>query len=233
LTTTLTEFWNDRPPKFVKNPQSAHFFFSKQSDFTRRMFFSENIAYATVVYRTTDFKQEKYDLETFGRLADWPLMVRLSGYGNTILFHDPALLLTRRHEKQELFSNNFAPTPQQLINRDRLFYTAMKINILEPTVFIAYVQKALYFLYGLYDTFVTPEEKLKTSKKQLVKLAAKDGHIPLRCYAILHNIVFNKITRGITNVRYTDRKIKISFRLAFIEFHLISYKYKKFIKKLI
>ena len=104
-------------------------------------------------------------------------------------------------------------------------------RVLERSI-IKHVKKALYFLYGLYDTFVTPEEKLKTSKKQLVKLAAKDGHIPLRCYAILHNIVFNKITRGITNVRYTDRKIKISFRLAFIEFHLISYKYKKFIKKL-
>ena len=70
---------------------SDYYYFEKQKDFASHMYFLERIAYATALYRTVDFKETAIEYEKFNKFNDWPFLVKMSGYGNTVLFDDPSL----------------------------------------------------------------------------------------------------------------------------------------------
>ena len=91
ITTRYTEFFDDDFPGMPESIVSDYYYFEKQKDFASHMYFLERIPYATALYRTVDFKETAIEYEKFNKFNDWPFLVKMSGYGNTVLFDDPSL----------------------------------------------------------------------------------------------------------------------------------------------
>ena len=174
ITTRYTEFWNnDRPKNFLKI-KKEYYLYNKQKDFAAQMFFIENVAYATAIYRTNDFLKLDLEYDKYGKFNDWPLMVKMSGCGNSVLIKDPKIFYIRRHNGQDTWTNTNVIKIEQIINWDKLFYDTFKSSK-DKELIEMYKYKSEYFLKGKYDAFIPTQEKNKFSYPKLIELAEQKG----------------------------------------------------------
>lgn len=175
ITTRYTEFLDNDLPELPDRISPDYYFFRKQKDFATHMYFLERIAYATALYRTPDFKKTRIEYEKFNKFNDWPFMVKMSRYGNTVLFDDPSLFYIRRHKGQDTWTPTNVPSLQQIINWDKFFYYKVGAwNIFSKVRYI-FACWFTHFLFGKYDAFLSPQDRECCSKDDLLKMAEKSG----------------------------------------------------------
>ena len=175
ITTRYTEFFDDDFPGMPESIVPDYYYFEKQKDFASHMYFLERIAYATALYRTVDFKKTAIEYEKFNKFNDWPFLVKMSGYGNTVLFDDPSLFYIRRHKGQDTWTSTNTPSVQQIINWDKFFYNKVGAWNVFSKVHYIFVCWFTHFLFGKYDSFLSPQDRERYSKEELLKLARKRG----------------------------------------------------------
>lgn len=175
ITTRYTEFFDDSFPGMQALTTSDYYLFKSQKDFATHMYFIERIAYATALYRTSDFKKTPIEYEKFNKFNDWPFMVKMSGYGNTVLFDDPALFYIRRHKGQDTWTFTNTPSIQQIINWDKFFYNKLGAWNLFSRVHYMFACWFTHFLFGKYESFLSPQDKQQYSKEALLSQAKKEG----------------------------------------------------------
>ncbi|WP_455497340.1 glycosyltransferase family 2 protein [Coprobacter sp.] len=175
ITTRYTEFFDDNLPPIPDEVSSDYYFFKKQKDFATHMYFLERIAYATALYRTSDFRKTPIEYEKFNKFNDWPFMVKISRYGNTVLFNDPSLFYIRRHKGQDTWTSTNTPSLQQIINWDKFFYNKVGAWNLFSKVHYVFACWFTHFLFGKYDAFLSPQDKESCSKVELLRMAKKSG----------------------------------------------------------
>ena len=99
----------------------------------------------------------------------------MSGYGNTVLFDDPSLFYIRRHKGQDTWTSTNTPSVQQIINWDKFFYNKVGAWNVFSKVHYIFVCWFTHFLFGKYDSFLSPQDRERYSKEELLKLARKRG----------------------------------------------------------
>ncbi len=179
ITTRYKEFEDRNVPDFAKKINPTYFLFKKQKDFAAHMYFIEHISYAPAIYRTEDFKKTPLEYEKYNKFNDWPLMVKMSAYGKTILFDDKNIMLCRRHSGQDTWTYTNVPNLEQIVNWDKLFFDAMqlknsKFSILQKM----FNRKSWCFMKGKYTAFIPPEEKEKHTENELYIIAQKNNLFP-------------------------------------------------------
>ena len=175
ITTPYTEFRTDKPT--IQKVSDAHYLFKKQNEFARYMYFREVIAYATAIYKSRFFVEEDLEYQKFSKFNDWPLMVKMAAHGQSILFKDCNMFYVRRHDGQDTWTSTNTPSISQIINWDKFFYEVFK-KFKDKKALQNFPIKALYFLKGKYDSFISPEDRKKYSFPMVVKKANQCG-LPL------------------------------------------------------
>ena len=156
VATRLLEFKNNDRPKFKENISPIHYHFKTQTDFALNMYFMERIAYASAIFKTEYYLKEDIEYEKYTKFNDWPLMVKITKYGESCLFCDPHLMLTRRHDSQDGYSNINNPNVDQVINWDKIFYEAFAKNKNSKYHYF-YINYCQHFLKTRFDLYLKPK----------------------------------------------------------------------------
>lgn len=174
ITTRYTEFSNNESPSTFPELVRNYYLFKHCKDFATHMFFIEHIAYATAIYRTQDFLRTQIEYEKFNKFNDWPFMVKMSRYGNSILLDDKRIFYVRKHSGQDTWTHKNIPNFEQIINWDKIFYDIFK-ETKDKKLIENYKYKSEYFLKGKYEAFIPPHLKSPTSYREFINLAKKMG----------------------------------------------------------
>ena len=108
-------------------------------------------------------------------------MVKMSGYGKSILLNDKDYFLCRRHSGQDTWTYTNVPTFEQIVNWDKIFFDAMKLSNNKFSVLQKmFNRKCYYFITSKYDAFTPPSYKSKTENAyiDIVKIANKNNIYP-------------------------------------------------------
>ena len=170
VTSRYTEFF-DNVPKFNKNISYDHYLFNTMEEWSRHMYYIENIAYATAVYRSQDFLSEDLEYEKFNKFNDWPFMAKMSRHGNVVLLDDCNLFFVRRHAGQDTWTFTNAPTIRQIVNWDKFYFNALsceKDEYLKKNIIFA--KKSRYFSYGKFNAFLPEKYRTDETKDKMTSL---------------------------------------------------------------
>lgn len=159
ITTKHKNFPSEESYKISKNVKESHYLFESQKDFATYMYLFEGVAMQPTLYRVDLFKSIPRKPEDFGKFFDWPYLVELAKYGNTVLFQDENMFMVRVHKKQWTWDKNTGLSMEQLINWDKCFFEAMEASKKYSLGFLAFYCKYLRFLHGKYQAFCNADCK--------------------------------------------------------------------------
>ena len=213
LTTRYTEFTNDNL-NISKDISDKYYLFKTQQDFAYYMYFLENIAYATAIYRTKDFIVVPLEYEKYSKFNDWPFMVKISNCGNVILLDDKRMFYVRRHLQQDTWTNSNMPSLEQIANWDRCFYDAMKLKNTFSIKDLMFKIRCQYFMTGKYDNFLSKECKQKFLLENLWEVSNKINPYKM---PILSSSIFLKFCRKYKAVGVLNRIFK--------QYNIFKYRY--------
>jgi hypothetical protein len=171
ITTSYTEFI-EKYPVLNKPLEGRVYLFKSQKDFARYMFFAEKINYASAVYKTENFLKVRPDIEQHGKFYDWPFIINTAARGNIVHLKDDNIFYTRIHPGQHTNAATYLSV-KHIINWDKTLVDAMKLSSNTLAVNCAYAQKMYYFILGKYDAFLSPYDKEKYSKYDILALASQ------------------------------------------------------------
>lgn len=168
IATRSTGFSDENIPNYSENLNEEHYLFKSQQDFAKHMYFIENIAYASAIYRTEDFKKESLEYEKFSKFNDWPFIIKMAAHGSSILFNDFNVSFSRVHAQQDSVTSENYPSFEQIVNWDKFFYDIIQPQKKENEMFyIPFRCKSVFFMGGKYKLHVPDEYKKSHSIQEL------------------------------------------------------------------
>ena len=174
ITTRYTEFKDDKIPDMPEKISYNAFVFDTQKEFAEFLYYKEIVAYATAIYKTTDFKKCHIEYDKFSKFNDWPFMVKMASYGKSAIFENPKLFYIRRHNGQDTWTSTNTPTVEQIINWDLFFKNALNANK-DIKEYIKFIKHYKHFLLGKYNAFLSLNDKEKYSAQDVINIARKMG----------------------------------------------------------
>ena len=174
ITTRYKEFQDTKVPKFVDNISSDFYEFENQAEFANFLYYQEFVAYATAIYKTEFFKLTDIEYDKFNKFNDWPFMVKIAGFGKSIILKCHDIFLVRRHSGQDTWTTTNTPSIQQIINWDLFFKEALKAGETYNNL-LKFKKRYKHFLLGKYRSFLSEKDKLSITEKQLINYARQQG----------------------------------------------------------
>lgn len=157
--TTCTKDFTNEDEIDLSDASDKHFFFTSQEQFACYMFLYERIAMQTAIYKADLFLEFKREDNIYGKFFDWPYLVTLSGYGNTVLFCDDRIFNVRRHDGQWTCDEKSSWTVPQITKWYDQFYKAMRAFDVDSIGHMIFMAKFKTFFTGSYTGLVCQKIK--------------------------------------------------------------------------
>lgn len=186
ITTRYTTFKGELPI-FENNLKPSYYLFDKCRDFTAFMYYNEQIAFASAIYRTEEYVKNDLEYDKFSKYNDWPFMVKIAVSGKSVIVVDGRMYYSRIHPNQDSSTNVICPSIEQIINWDKFFYEKLEADKIFSIKHYAFMNKFEYFLLGKYRHALREEDRAKISEEELLHLAEKAG-IRKNGFNLLYNL---------------------------------------------
>lgn len=143
-----------------------HYLFESQIEFAKYMYINERIAMQTAIYKVDLLKQLPIESDKYGKFFDWPYLVTLSNYGNTVLFYDDKMFNVRIHENQWTNDKSDSWKVEHLLNWHKIFFHAVR-GYSYSNVYLLWEKTKMLFT-AQYNVLVSEEDKLKYPLDELL-----------------------------------------------------------------
>ncbi|RXJ79198.1 glycosyltransferase family 2 protein [Arcobacter sp. F2176] len=124
--------------------------FEKLSDFAALIYAGFPLNFSTAVYKTKNFKNSKIDFETYGKIADRPLVYDCAKDGNIALFKGQYIQY-RVHTSQDSKDNSSGPFYNQTISLHKKYYNIIfsgNSSFISKIIFYINFYKYCYWEYN-------------------------------------------------------------------------------------
>lgn len=174
ITTRYTTF-KDELPVFENNLKPSYYLFEKCRDFTAFMYYNEQIAFASAIYRTEEYIKNDLEYDKFSKYNDWPFISKVAAAGKSVIVVDGRMYYSRIHPNQDSKTDENSPSIEQIINWDKFFYEKLEADNIFSLKHYAFMNKFEYFLLGKYRHALREEDRAKISEEELLHLSEKSG----------------------------------------------------------
>lgn len=182
-----TTFTGSEFPNIIAPINTRHWLFNKQADFALSFWHKPQPSWTgsvlkSAIYRKIDFEKNH---QMFGKISDWPLLIKVIKGGNTVIFTDNYIYY-RIHNGQDTHDDNTGITLKQLANYIKFF---KDFAITKKELKDIYIVRAYERALSNYNFFLQKNEQ-KNCKDLFAWFEKENLNIPPM--SLYHKILKNK-----------------------------------------
>jgi glycosyltransferase involved in cell wall biosynthesis len=122
LISSWTTHFKSEDEIIFSTPTDRYYLFHGRNLFAQHMYLGEGVAFASAIYRTSNYLGTEANYRSFGKYNDWPFLVNSIGKGRAILLADSSLLFSRVHPNQDSVTRINSLDLNQIVNWDAFFH---------------------------------------------------------------------------------------------------------------